>query len=162
MSTFCSAEVNGLATNIWQNLGSPATVSPGYVAAWLITSGNLGKLNTALDTCFSISGGACIVPAPDSEVQAIYEMVYRQNLFAGQQGSLLTSISAGTSTNTWTRLTEGDSTIQRASPTELVKAFNATMVENAKQLRLAIGDYRRNHSFPATVDAASLASYPTP
>lgn len=164
MSSFCSTEINAYANNIWEDIGSPPTTSVGYIASWLTVSGNLGRLNGALDTCYWVSGGSCITPNPTPEVLAIYELIYRKSYYEGQRSSLLTSLAAGISSYayTWTQLTEGDSKISRVAPTESLKQFNASLIEDNKQLRLAIGDFRRNNSLPQTVNAASLASYPTP
>lgn len=160
--SFCSTELNNYSTNIWQDIGSPTATSVGYIAAWLLVSGNLGRLNNSLDTSFWISGDSCISPAPGDDVLSIYEMIYKQQYYAGQQSALLTSISVGSLGSTWTRIEEGDSKISRSSPTEILKSYNASIIENNKQLRLAIGDFKRNNSLPQTVDAQSLYSYPTP
>lgn len=163
---FCAQEINDYANNIWQDLGSPPTQSPSWIAAWVTVSGNLGKLNNALDTSYCITGGTCISPDPDPASLAIYEMLYKQQFYAGQQSSLLTSVTcggmAGNAASSWTRMSEGDTTVVRSSASDIIRAFNAIVTENNKQLRLAIGDFKRNNSLPFTIDAASLASRPTP
>ncbi len=159
--SLCPEQLSGYALNTLQNLGSPPGISIPYVVMWYSNSGNLAKINNALGVCAAITGQGCIVGL-DDDAWAIYNLIYNQQYFSQGQASLYTSMFCGGTNALWTNLAEGDSRIARESPANMQRSLNQTIAQNDKQLRLAIGDWKRNHSFPTTVDATSLASYPTP
>lgn len=150
---FCGNEIFTLATGIWQDLGSPTAISAVYISGWLVQSGNLGSLNNKLSTCFYFSGDSqCIVPYFAGEEASIYSLVYKVNYYNQQVQASVGPAGA------WTRLTEGDSTIVR---TDISKTYLQLLNTNLAQLRLEIGDWKRAHSIPRVVDAASLYTFPS-
>lgn len=155
---FCAAQILELATDLHNDVGCPTSISPGYISGWLVQSGHLGSLNLKLGTCFYLSG-SCIVNGFGPEEASIYSQLYTLNHYQSITQGLMTSAAAGTA---WTALTEGDSKIVREGPGATMKAVNGLISENNKQLRLAIGDWKRNHSDVLTVNADDLASYPSP
>ncbi len=162
---FCGQQVSGLATGIWENLGSPTNVSAQYITAWLTQSGNISRLNNALGLCVYTSGSENCLVGMDDDALAIYSQLYQLQYYQGSQTSLLTSVvvaGAGSSVTTWTEVREADSTVRREGPSAFLRVYTQMIKDLNAQLRLSIGDYKRNHTSPASVDMASLASYPTP
>ncbi len=155
--SFCSNQILELASGIYTDMGSPSVLSVGYISGWLVQSGNLGGLNNKLDTCFWLSGDSpCIVNGFGGAEASIYTTIYKIGYYTFAMQSALSN------PNPWTALTEGDSKIVREGPTASAKIYLGLLTENNYQLRLAVGDWKRNHSIPTTVNAADLASYPTP
>lgn len=150
--SFCANEILTLSTGIWQELGSPSSVSVAYISGWFTSSGSLGDLNNRLSTCFYLTGDSpCIEPEFAGEEAAVYGLIYKTN-FYGTQVQALTGPAA------WIRLSEGDSTIVRSDG---AKIYLDLLKTNLNQLRLNINDYKKNLSGPRTVDAASLYTYPS-
>ncbi len=155
---FCAAQILELATDLHADVGCPSSITPSYISGWFVQSGHLGDLNNKLGTCFYLSGSSpCIAGGFGPEEAAIYSKIYTLRYYNGVTQGLLTSAA-----NPWTALSEGDSKIVREGPAATSKVLVSLIKENNAQLRLAIHDWKRNHSIPGQVVAESLASYPSP
>lgn len=152
---FCQNEILALSSGIYEDLSSPTNISVAYISGWLVSSGNLGKVNNVLSSSFYVSGGSCI-PDFGADEQAIYSEIYKIEYY---KRSLQSNLGAGGVQ--WVTLKEGDSSITRASPTHIAAEYRQSIKESNAQLRLLIGDYKRNRSLPEQVVYADLPYYPT-
>lgn len=162
MSSLCPEQLSGIALNTWQNLGSPPSLSVQYLVAWYQNSGNLATLNNALTICAATTGDQRCIVGLDDDAVAVFELLYTKQYLTQNQFSLATSIACGGTNAMWTTLREGDSTIQREGIGSAIRSYSQMVAEANKQYRIAVFDYKRNHSYPAMVTADPLASYPTP
>lgn len=155
--SFCASQILQLATNVYADIGSPSNIGVAWVSGYFTSSGNLGTLNNQLTTCMYLSGDSpCIVGMGDGEA-SIYALNYLNGYYRGLSSSVFVNGTAS-----WTRLREGDSSIERDSASNLAKAAIQLWKENDRQLRIAVANYKIGVSIPAVVDAAPLPSYPTP
>lgn len=159
MSSFCTEQILLLAGSIYTGIGAPSAQSVGYVSGWLTSSGGmLGDLNNRLGTSFYLSGaGPCIAGGFTPEEGAIAAMIYDMSYSFGQARAALANGGS-----MWTSIAEGDTKINRASAVEVSKAYRGMATDAETTLNGMIHDWKLNHSLATTVNAESLASWPSP
>lgn len=159
--SYCVDQIVQLATDIYQSIGSPTSLSVSFISGWLVDSGNLGALNNKLCTSFYLSGDApCITDGGGGfagEEADIYTLMYRGDFYESQ--SLGALAGAG---SFWTSLAEGDTRVARTDITKVSAAYLALNAQNNKLLRLAISDYKLRITVPQSVDYCAPWSYPSP
>ena len=100
----CSITLETLATQIYEELGSPDNISVPSVVAWLSASTNLGKMGALLDGCWSVDCDTNeISPALNVQEGAIYaklfEVSYVSRLISNNTGaSAIVSVKEGNTT----------------------------------------------------------------
>jgi hypothetical protein len=157
--SFCTQQVLALASDWYSELGSPSSISIGYVSGWITSSGGmLGQLNTKLSINLTLSGSdPCINGGFGAEEQYIAGILFKAEFYEKQALSALTSMSIP-----WTNIRDGDSSLTRESATNISKAYMA-MHENAQEeSRVAVANWKRGATNVAMVDAQSLYSWPSP
>lgn len=157
--SFCTNDILTLASGIYQTIGSPSSLSVGFVSGWITSSGGmLGDINIKLDTCFYLSGDApCIAGGFGGQEATIAVIMYQSDYYESKSLSSLAGLGTP-----WTNMREGDTSITRESSVSISKQYLA-MHENAQaQLRLAMHDYKLNRQIPGTVDGSDLYSFPSP
>jgi hypothetical protein len=158
--SYSVTQVVQLATDIYQNIGSPSSLSVGFISGWLLDSGNLGGLNNKLSTSFYITGDANITDGGGNfggEEADIYNMMYMSSFYASASLGVL---AGGNSF--WISVAEGDTKITRDKYTDIAKQYIAMKTDNDKNLRLAISDYKLRINVPQSVNFCPPYSYPSP
>jgi hypothetical protein len=142
------AYITDLATSIWKDLGEPSDMSVSYIQTKLVSEYFIGKLNINMPAAYSIVNGD-IFPALDNIGQAIYALMYKSEYYANRITKLLSGYSAAT---TWVELSDGDSKIRRASPTEMAKALKDLKAQIDSDMHNIIHAYRMNSSTARSMD----------
>lgn len=155
--SYCAEQILGLATDTWNQIGSPTSISVGWISGVYSSSGHLGALNNRLTTCMYLSGDSPCIVGMGAEEASIYQLSYLNGYYRGLSASVM-----GQSSITWTRLREGDSSVERESSVSMSKAYTAIWQENNKQLNVAVANYKLGVSIPRSIDSAALPGWPTP
>lgn len=156
---YCANQIVTLASDLYQQIGSPSSLSVGFISGWLTDSGNLGDLNNKLSASFFLSAD-CITDSNGGfagEEAAIYSLMYRGDFYESQSLSVLAN--GGSS---WTSFSEGDTKFTRTDVSKLSKAYLELNAQASKLLRLAIHDYQLRLSVPQSVVANAPYERPTP
>lgn len=143
--------ITDLATSIWNDLGQPSSISVSYIQSRLVSNSSLGQLNNLTQTCFSGISGS-ITPALSPDEQAIYAALYVRDYYTTK----LSQVMNGYDTS-FTRLTEGDSTIVRSSVSEMGKVYKDMQRQLNDQLQYLVSAYRTNPMQTRSVDFLSYA-----
>lgn len=154
--SYCATEIIALASGIYQGLGSQASESPAFISGWITSPSVIGGINTRLNTSFYYSGG-CIEGGFSDAEGAITELFYQKEYYRRQSQQVLTAGGLN-----WVTLKEGDSSISRANPVDMSKAFLGLSKDAEEDLRIAVANWKRGNSTVNTVNAADLASWPSP
>lgn len=139
------------ATGMWTNLGQPPDVSAQTISGWVVQPYTVGTFNTLTNQCFSPVSGAFVCPELDDAEFGVLGAMYAVQFWNYRAQAMA---GAGGVDTTWSRLSEGDSTIQRASPGELMKVYAAMARDAQLNLRFVIAsynDYVQNGSMPNSV-----------
>lgn len=154
--SYCTNDILTLASEIYSDIGSPSNLSIGYISGYLTSSGTLGDLNNKLGTSFYLTGAdPCICDPFAAEESAIVELMFMVQYY---QQQALAAMLGGNSF--WTRLSEGDTTVVRASAVQISQQYLALQKEAQRVLRLGIHDYALRLSLPQSVETCRLYSFP--
>ena len=154
--SYTPEQVGILAGTIYSGLSSPSSQSIGYVSGWLTDDSSIGDLNNRLATDFSISGGGILGNFGHSEA-SIYALIYKMEFYETQARQVLAAGGV-----LWTNIKEGDSSVTRANPIEVSKAYIQLHEKAQEDLHIAIANWTLGQTLPASVDSSSLPSWPTP
>lgn len=134
------------AMGVWTDLGSPSNTAVTTISGYAIQPSTLGKVNSLLSTCFSGSGytgGATtnfqIGPYVDESVLGVIGQLYLVSYYSNLAQA---SMGIGGNGIPWTRLREGDSTIERANPANLGKEYREMSKDAYAQLWNLVNAYR--------------------
>ncbi len=157
--SFCTNEVLTLASGIWQTIGSPTSVSVGFISGWITSSGGmLGDINMKLDSCFYVSGDSpCIAGGFGPQEAYIASLMYESNYYELKSLTALAGLGVP-----WTNMKEGDTSVTRESTVSISKQYLSLNANAQNQMRIAMHDYKLNKSLPGTVDGSDLYSFPSP
>lgn len=153
----CDYVIN-MSNIVWGDIGSPADLSPASVTMKLTSDPFVGQVNVLLDTCFqfvAVSGSGCFSPTLGAKEQGIFSTLYRQQFYLKRALDSQGALGAVA----WTELTEGDSTIRRASPNEQAKFYKDLYNSAKEDLDELVDLYRRNASQPKSIDYITLEQY---
>lgn len=156
MSTFCTNDILTLASGVYADLNSPPSISVAFISGVFTSSGTLGQMNTRLSQSFYLSGdGPCIAGGFGAEESSIMALMfehdwYKRESLRALQGSTIISVR------------DGDGGYTREGATKLSSEYRALHKEAQEELYVLTAQYVRNHSMCVSVDAASLASWPSP
>lgn len=158
--SFCTAEILKLSEQIYDSVGSPTNLSIGYISGWLTSPGTLAALNNRLTTSFALTGtGPCIAGGFTDTEGTICGMMFEVDHYKGLARSALAG-SAGA--GAWTNIREGDSSVSRASPAEIARAYNQMKKDAEEDLGVAVANWKLGHTQPVGVSYAPMPSWPTP
>lgn len=140
--------VESIADEIILDLDNDASLSSSYVQQWLM--GNIGKLNNAIGGSITVDCSE-FNPLPNDDQKDILKWSFICNYYSN-----LAKNSLGAAAWDFSEVSEGDSTIRKASRNEIAKSYN----EMAKQCKLSLKEtiqyYKTNNSLPR-----SLSSFDT-
>ena len=150
-----SVDFSDLASAIWYDIGQPTALTQDAIQTRLQSNFFIGKLNNLIDTCFSFdtSGNILVNKVPDtedafgSEEQNIYIELYKNNYYAQRIAENL-----GAGGIAWTSLKEGDSTVNKVSPTEIAKTYQTLKNNSDEVLRTLVNSYLNNKTRPYSSD----------
>lgn len=142
--------IQTLASGIWDDINQPTAISVQYISGWLVSDANLGKLNNAINGCYSGVSG-CISPVISGDEQAIYKDIYLISYYARQAMSFLGAAGV----DSWLEIRDDSSSVKRQNKNELSKSFIALQKQTQEDLRDKIFAYERNRALPAVTDMGS-------
>lgn len=155
--------IGEFSTGIWLNLGQPPTLSALTISGFVLQPNTLGSLNSRLSTCFSGTGymgtGVTFDTVPDitNRELAIVEGLFLISWYS--QLAFATMGWGGTSIP-WSRLREGDESIERASSVNIGKEYREMAKDARAYMEYLVGAYNDNdRGTSATVDYLNPA-YP--
>lgn len=154
--TGCNSSVEfALAKGIWEDLGSPTSISVPTISGKL-TSTFVGRLNTSLAQCFSIDSGAYFGGGLGMDPGAldIYGQLYTIDYFQSQLNGIL-----GNPALMWTRIAEGDSSVSRDSPAKLASMYQKAIEGANGRLRILQNQYRMQNAQAVSVDYLTIQVY---
>lgn len=144
------SSVEHFANTVWEDLGSPTTPSVIGISGW--AGANLHQLNIALDECYDVATGD-FSPAFTNTVSGIYQEIYKVRHYEHQIKLAVNGVATkvtGVGMD-WVELREGDTTIRRASPAEMVRSYLSLKRDAAKSLKDMIFAYRMNEAKPSQI-----------
>lgn len=153
-----------LASGIWLNsLGQPTSVSALTISGYFAQNYVVGQLNAKISTCYSGSNGGsgtnwAICPDLDDGSLNLMGLIYLSSYWTQKVAS---AAGAGGISDTWTRLREADSDIQKVSPAELMKIYSSMLRQTNEQLNYAVAEYTQNSQgsrLGRSVDYVSILS----
>lgn len=139
--------IQTLASGIWDDIGQPTATSVSYISGWLVSDANLGKLNNALNSCYSGVSG-CVDPIISGDEQAIYKDIYLISYYGRQAAAFLGAAGV----DTWLEIKDDVSSIKRQNKNELSKSFIALQKQTQEDLKDKIFAYERNRVNPSVTD----------
>ena len=156
--SYCTEQIVLLAGNIYTGIGAPTSQSVAYVSGWVTSSGALGDINNRLGTSYYLSGTSpCIAGEFGPQEGQIMTLIYQRDYYFTEARRVL----AGGGTF-WTSMADGDTRLSRESATKVAREYRELSKDMDHELRLAIHDWKLNHSLTVSVNASPLASWPTP
>lgn len=155
------------AVGVWNDLGQPANVTATTISGYAIQPSTLGRLNDLIGSCYSGSGytggntinfqiGPDISNTELGLIEKMYLVSYYNNLAQSTMG-------IGGSTIPWTRLREGDSSIDRANAANIGREYREMAKTANEQLYYMVNAYRSNSlggNLGRSVDYPNIV-YPT-
>lgn len=158
--SFCTAEILRLSEQIYDSVGAPGSLSVGYISGWLTSPLTIAALNTRLTTSFTLTGSApCIAGGFTEQEGVICTLMFETDYYKGLARATLAGAAGAGS---WTNIREGDSSVSRASPAELAKAYNQMRKDAEDDLGVAVANWKLGHVGPVNVSYAPMSSWPTP
>lgn len=142
-------DFSDIASSIWYDIGQPTSLTVDAIQARLQSNFFIGKLNNSIDKCFIFDNIGAISPEDDfgSEEQSIYIELYKNSYYAQKVTENL-----GAGGLAWTSMKEGDTTINKASPTEIAKNFQVLKNNSDQNLKDLIVSYFNNRNRPFSSD----------
>jgi hypothetical protein len=148
------------ASGIWSSLGSPPNLSSLTLSGYAVQPNTLGTLNARLGTCYSgVGTGAAYDASPDltNKELAIVEGLF---LVSWYNQLAFSNMGYGGTSVPWTRLREGDETIERGNPVNIGKEYGEMSKQASLTLNYLVNAYVDNdRGTSATVDYLNPA-YP--
>lgn len=154
--------IQNLASEIWNDLGEPSSLSSSSIETKLLTSGYLGKFDLLTNTNHyidydNINSGQCITPELFQVEQAIYKQMYFVDYYTKKSTDIF-SFNDGQTAGSWVSLKEGDSQISRANPTEIAKYYVSLSKESRAILDSLVDLYNRNRAVPESIDYLTIVN----
>lgn len=133
-----------LSREIFEDLGSPDDISLPAISFWLGTESNLGKLNTLLDTEFTIIDNEISRPL-NSQEQAIYKHLYQIQYIKRQFNK---NTGAAAYAGEVIEIKEGNRTVKGINKNDVAKTLNAYLKDLNLELIQLIQSYKLNLADP--------------
>lgn len=147
-----SCELLGIySSGVWEDLGQPSGISPAYISGYIID--NLGRLNILIDTCFSGDGSGCVTPALSIFELAIAGEMYKESFYSKK---IRDSLGANGYGEQWISIREGDTSIQRASPTQVAREYRELKKDATNNIQNLSYLYKNNLVVPHSIDFANV------
>jgi hypothetical protein len=143
------SSVGDFANVVWENYGSPADPSVSYILGW--ANSHLGQLNVHLNTEFCISGSD-FSPSFGNAESGIYEEMFNVDYYESRARDAIHGVlSTSGFASPWTRVSEGDTTIQKANPNDTMRAYISLKRDSSENLNRLLAAYKRNLFAPHQV-----------
>lgn len=146
--------IGNWATGLWQDLGSPSSVSALTISGYALQPSTLGRLNALINTCFYATGAPTggpnyrICPYMGYAELAMIDAMYRSSLYS-QWATSMMGISQDTLA--WTALAEGDSRIARNGTANIGKEYREMAKDAVTTLNYLANAYEINKGSILTV-----------
>ena len=140
MSCTGAGDIGLFATGLWEDLGSPADISALSISGWVTQTNTLGTLNNLINQCYTGAQGSYVCPDLTNTEFAILGTMYTMRFYRNRANSLA---GAGGTTPMWYTLKEGDSTISRANPSEMMKTFQSMSINAREGLDKMVSYYNK-------------------
>ena len=137
----CQDYIFTLASGTWEEIGSPTSPSVNYISGWYTSAASVGKLNTALNTCFSGVSG-CIYPEIGDEEAAIYKELYKISYYDMKVAQATNSALS----DSWLELKDDTASIKRHNKNEVAKTLISLRKDSYTNLKDLIFSYQQNNS----------------
>lgn len=136
------------AVGVWTDLGQPSNTTATTISGYAIQPSTLGKLNDLIGACYSGSGyvggntmnfqiGPDISNTELGLIEKMFLVSYYNNLAQANMG-------IGGNSIPWTRLREGDSSIDRVNGANLGREYREMAKTANEQLYYMVNAYRNN------------------
>lgn len=132
----CPAYISDLSQAIWVDLNSPSDLSVATIQTKLVSSAFLGRLNSLVGACHTITTGD-ISPVLDTDEQGFYSLMYQSEFYNRKIAALANGTDIG-----WISLAEGDSRIVQASPVDRMRLYRDMQKQLNDELRVLTNAYR--------------------
>jgi len=133
--------IYGIASGIWDDIGQPSGIAISFISGSIVSETYIGRLNNALNTCYSGVSG-CIYPPLGYEEAAVLKELYTIGYYDRQ----ISSITNSALTDDWIELKDDRSTIRRQNKNELAKTFISLRQNVRNDLKDMIFAYQQNNS----------------
>lgn len=151
-----SATLIGLfATGLWQDLGSPSSLSAITISGYVLQPNTLGRLNNMIGTCYSGSGfmgtGTVfdVYPPITNRQLALVDGMFRVNWYSQLATAMMGLSQDGIG---WESIREGDSSIKRPATTNLGKEYRELARQTQEQLNYLANSYAIDENLVRSVD----------
>ena len=142
-----SALIGEWSTGIWSNLGSPTTLSSLTISGYAVQPNTLGTLNNRLGTSFlgtGIGGTGASFDATPSLTNRELAIVEGFFLVSWYNQLAFATMGAGGNSIPWSRLREGDESIERSSPVNIGREYREMAKDANGTLTLLVNTYLDN------------------
>lgn len=147
----CNVLIGQWASGVWQDLGSPASVSALTISGYAVSPNTLGRLNNFIGTCYSGSGYSGIgsndfdvVPDLTDQELAIEGQLYLVSYYNALAQSVMgagATLSPAQGGLQWQQLREGDSVVTRPNLAAIAKVYTDASKEAMAQLKYLVNVY---------------------
>tara|TARA_R110000772_G_scaffold249530_2_gene364009 strand:+ start:118999 stop:119478 length:480 start_codon:yes stop_codon:yes gene_type:complete len=147
-----------IADEIWREIGQPSTESVASISYWLRT--NVGNLNIALRTCFTVDNTTLEISPEINENQ---KYIFKQMQLAYYYGNLVRS-NLGAAASSVIQITQAGKTVRKVNRNEVSKVYAQLRKETQEELDKLIFNYRKGRIVPVQVvgnDVGSTIKYST-
>ena len=121
-----------LSSGLWEEIGSPTSVSVSFISGKLVSESFLGQLGSLTYKCYSSVSG-CVEPPLDNGEQGIYSLLYLGDYYKKQ----VTSYIGAAGVKRVLSVAEGDSRISfsnQNSEAQTIKALAKDYHDQAKEM----------------------------
>lgn len=143
------------ATGLWQDLGSPASLSALTISGYVVQPSTIGRLNAMIGTCYSGSGFMGtgmpfdVYPALGYKELAIVDGMFRVNWYSQLATAMMGLNQDGIG---WQQIKEGDSSISRPATVNLGKEYRELARQTQEQLNYLANSYAIDGNYVRSVD----------
>lgn len=136
--------LSDIALEAYDDLGEPEDISIPAIVFWM--ESQIGKINSLINSCFSITDGI-VSPELGIEEGAILKELYMVRFYEGEIRKNLGA--AGTAV---LEIVDGDSRIKLSSKTEIARYYDSQKKDAIKSLNSLIASYNTNQSGPRGIN----------
>lgn len=144
--------VSTIATEIYEELGSPSDTSIPVIASWL--RNNLGKINILIDTEYVVNESDLeINPAIEDKEKDIYKEIY----FIKYYDRMIAQALRGASSQNLQSISDESSSVKWTNKSEIARQYMQMKSQSEKNLTSLIDAYLRGFCNPIGVIGDDIA-----
>jgi len=148
------AYIQTLASGLWEEVGSPSSVSVSFISGKLVSDSFLGQLGSLTYKCYSTSGG-CIIPELDNGEQGIYSALYLSDYYKKQVSNYIGAAGVKRVLS----VAEVDSRISLSNTTSEAKEIRALAKDYSEQAKELAELYNRGLATARGVSFYTINQY---